>query len=95
MLVFVSVGSTKFDQLVQGVLDSSVVSSLRNRGYDALSLQCGNSDLGPEIKAPTSGTMGFTKDGLNITVWKFKPSLQDDYEKADLVISHAGLYRRN
>jgi beta-1,4-N-acetylglucosaminyltransferase len=31
------------------------------------------------------------KDGISIEIWKFKPSLQEEYERADLVISHAGM----
>lgn len=91
MLAFVTVGSTCFDGLIQSVFSSSVLSSLSEKGYSNVVVQCGNSEI-PYAYSLARGEESFQleKDGVSIECWKFKPSLQMDYEKADLVISHAG-----
>ncbi|KAH9951221.1 glycosyl transferase [Amylocystis lapponica] len=89
MHVFVTVGSTRFDSLVQHVLSDTVLDALRSRGYSTLAVQCGNShfDTGPFKKAGESWRRNAEVD---TEVWRFKPSLQEEYGKADLIISHAG-----
>lgn len=88
MLAFVTVGSTQFDSLIQSVLSEPVLLSLRRRGYTNLILQCGNSRFGCIERGNTEKV---TKNDVDIEYWKFKPSLQEEFEKADLVISHAGI----
>ncbi|KIK06561.1 glycosyltransferase family 1 protein [Laccaria amethystina LaAM-08-1] len=90
MLAFVTVGSTQFDSLIQSVLSEPVLLSLRRRGYMNLILQCGNSQLDLARCIETGNTERVTKNEVDIEYWKFKPSLQEEFEKADLVISHAG-----
>ncbi|KAG5354232.1 hypothetical protein C0989_003745 [Termitomyces sp. Mn162] len=89
MLAFATVGSTQFDSLVQAILSPSVLSTLRRKGYHQLIVQCGNSNF--ELASSISGgQLNIEKEGIDIELWKFKPTLQNEYEKADLVISHAG-----
>ena len=96
MLAFTTVGSTKFDALVQAVLSQPVLTALHLQGYTALVVQCGNSkvDVGSSSATITGDITSLQKDGLDIEIWKFKPSLQTEYDRADLVISHAGACRR-
>ncbi|KIK59811.1 glycosyltransferase family 1 protein [Collybiopsis luxurians FD-317 M1] len=89
MLAFITVGSTRFDALVQTVFSSTVLSSLSNKGYARLVVQCGNSEFPYKDRVAVDG-LHLNKDGVQIECWKFKPSLQTEYAKADLVISHAG-----
>ena len=35
-------------------------------------------------------TVNLSIEGIQVELWKFKPALIKEYEKADLVISHAG-----
>jgi beta-1,4-N-acetylglucosaminyltransferase len=93
MLVFVTVGSTRFDALIHKVLSEPVLSSLRQKGYKTLVVQSGNSEYDVNRKAFSGETLTVEKekDGVHIEIWQFKPSLLADYERADLVISHAGL----
>ena len=89
MLAFVTVGSTRFDSLVQAVLSSHVLSHLLLKGYSHLIIQCGISEL---VEMPTGDVFcTLKKDGIDIEIWRFKPSLEREYECSDLVISHAGL----
>lgn len=94
MRAFVTVGSTRFDALVQRALSDAVLDVLRRRGYSTIVVQCGDSDFDSDQ---------FTQDGESWTralegggaveVWRFKASLDEEYRQADLVISHAGTSR--
>jgi beta-1,4-N-acetylglucosaminyltransferase len=92
MLAFVTVGSTRFDSLIHEVLSDPVLVSLRQKGYKALVVQSGNSEYDVDRKAFSGETLTLEreKDGVCIEIWQFKPSLIADYQRADLVISHAG-----
>ncbi|TCD68889.1 N-acetylglucosaminyldiphosphodolichol N-acetylglucosaminyltransferase catalytic subunit alg13 [Steccherinum ochraceum] len=89
MHVFVTVGSTRFDKLVQRALSDSVLDILRAKGYSKVVVQCGNSEFDREA-FEQAGDTWIRRDEGEVEVWRFKPSLQDDYKQADLVISHAG-----
>jgi len=87
MRVFVTVGSTHFDSLVEAVLQVESLEQLYAKGYRQLVMQIGDSKLGllPSSSSSTSWTTV-----LEIVVWRYKPSLLQDLREADLVISHAG-----
>ena len=87
---FVTVGSTRFDALVQTIQKDAVLVALRTRGISSLTVQCGEvvKELSPEQLQVV--TAAGTKYEIDVEVWAYKPSLQEDYERADLVISHAG-----
>ncbi|KAL1944500.1 hypothetical protein VTO73DRAFT_2930 [Trametes versicolor] len=91
MHVFLTVGSTRFDALVQAALDQPVLDALRAQGYRSLDVQCGNSDFDTaQLQQLADDHWRRTDHTLDINVWRFKPSLKQDYERADLIISHAG-----
>ncbi|KAF6764761.1 glycosyltransferase 28 [Ephemerocybe angulata] len=90
MRAFVTVGSTKFDDLVQHSLKEEVLLSLRNEGYTNLAVQCGNSSFEFASVVADGGEHALERAGVSVEVWKFKPSLEEEFDKADLVISHAG-----
>lgn len=94
MLAFITVGSTKFDALVQAVLSQPVLPALRLRGYTSLIIQYGKSAVTLDSNTSTTGDSTIRrlqKDGVDIEMWTFKPSLDEEYDRADLVISHAGM----
>lgn len=89
--VFVTVGSTKFDALIQQALTDALLQTFCDNGFTDLVIQAGNSVL------PASWTLVGEQirreiGGLTVTVWKFKGSLTEDIERADLVVSHAGAW---
>lgn len=90
MLVFVTIGSTRFDSLVQSAVSQPVLSALRLKGYTGLIIQSGNSDFEFTPSIASGQTVRLEKGGIDVELWKFKPTLQAEYERADLVISHAG-----
>lgn len=81
-MVFVTVGTTKFDNLITTVLSRAVLEALSARNYRHLILQIGNSSLEPDCTA----RYGFHK----IETFKLSPSIGKYMQSADLVISHAG-----
>ncbi|KAI5835687.1 glycosyltransferase family 1 protein [Schizophyllum commune Tattone D] len=91
MLAFVTVGSTKFDALVQAVCTDAVLDALHAKGYNHLVVQAGNSTFEHSSRLHEAGISVRTRShGIEQEYYKFKPSLREDYERADLVISHAG-----
>ncbi|KAI9571296.1 glycosyltransferase family 1 protein [Boletus coccyginus] len=90
MLVFVAVGSTKFDALVQAAISGPVLTALHAKGFVRVVLQRGNSDLDLDCGASTRDSLMIRKAEMDIETWRFKPSIQNEIERADLVISHAG-----
>lgn len=87
MRVFVTVGSTKFDALVNTVLTRLVLDAFHAKGYTDVVIQCGNSHVS-ELGDTDSCELNIAN--VSISVWRFKPSLELDVAAANLVISHAG-----
>lgn len=90
MRVLITVGSTRFDALVEAALSQPVLNALTQKGYSDVVIQCGNSQVDDAL-SPTERERNFRKYGVNIDVWMFKPSLDEEYDAADMVIGHAGL----
>lgn len=83
MQAFVTVGSTKFDDLIDAIASEQLLARLFARGYTRLVVQHGNSKL------PKSFQTGASQD-VEVISWSFKPNLTEEYHAADLIISHAG-----
>ncbi|KAJ3148036.1 N-acetylglucosaminyldiphosphodolichol N-acetylglucosaminyltransferase catalytic subunit alg13 [Geranomyces michiganensis] len=78
--VFVTVGTTRFDALVNEVCTVELLATLRSKGYTSVTLQHGNSPL-PVLPSGMP---------IPVTAYAFKPDLTPDISTAALVISHAG-----
>lgn len=85
MHVLFTVGSTRFDALVSAVFSPPVLQALQKKGYTQLFLQHGNSTFEFYDAVDAAEAVGISWEAV-----AFKPSLKEDIEKADLVISHAG-----
>ena len=83
MQAFVTVGSTKFDDLIDIVASEDFLARLSANGYTRLVVQYGNSNMRPLFPDETS-------HGVKVITWKFKSSLSEEHLAADLIISHAG-----
>ncbi|XP_025789554.1 LOW QUALITY PROTEIN: putative bifunctional UDP-N-acetylglucosamine transferase and deubiquitinase ALG13 [Puma concolor] len=79
--VFVTVGTTSFDDLIACVSAHDTLQIIKRLGYDRLVLQIGRGKVVPEP---------FRTESFALDVYRYKDSLKEDLEKADLVISHAG-----
>ena len=89
MRVLITVGSTRFDALVGAAFSQPVLNALTQKGYSDVVVQCGNSQV--DGFSTTDREWTVRRHGVNIDVWRFKPSLDEEYDAADLVIGHAGL----
>nr|AAI19773.1 Glycosyltransferase 28 domain containing 2 [Mus musculus] len=79
--VFVTVGTTSFDDLIARVVAHDSVQILKNLGYNQLVLQIGRGTVVPEP---------FSTESFTLDVYRYKDSLKEDLQQAYLVISHAG-----
>ncbi|XP_045393626.1 LOW QUALITY PROTEIN: putative bifunctional UDP-N-acetylglucosamine transferase and deubiquitinase ALG13 [Lemur catta] len=79
--VFVTVGTTSFDDLVACVSARDNLQVIKSLGYNRLILQIGRGMVVPEP---------FSTESFTLDVYRYKDSLKEDLQKADLVISHAG-----
>lgn len=85
-LIFVTVGSTYFDSLIDSLLSPSVLAAISSEDFTRLIVQYGKGAL------PAGFTEGVhSKGDVEVELFKFKDGLQDMVERADLVISHAGI----
>uniref|UniRef100_A0A3Q3JHK6 UDP-N-acetylglucosamine transferase subunit ALG13 n=1 Tax=Monopterus albus TaxID=43700 RepID=A0A3Q3JHK6_MONAL len=73
--VFVTVGTTKFDELIENV------TSKEAHGYERLVLQVGRGSLLPTVDSCLH---------IRLEAFRFKDSIAEDMKQADLIISHAG-----
>lgn len=79
--VFVTVGTTSFDDLIQTITCPASVQALKANGYERLVLQVGRGSAVPEADSCPQ---------VELEVFRFKDSIAEDMRQADLVISHAG-----
>ena len=80
--VFVTVGTTSFDALVEALDNPAVVNILRARGYTSLTMQIGRGTYRPRRVR--------TRPGFRVDIFDFRPSLDEAMRAASLVVSHAG-----
>ncbi|XP_027691236.1 UDP-N-acetylglucosamine transferase subunit ALG13 homolog isoform X2 [Vombatus ursinus] len=79
--VFVTVGTTSFDELITCVSSRATLQILKRLGYRKLVLQIGRGRVVPDSFASTS---------FSLIVYRYKNSLKEDIKRSDLIISHAG-----
>ncbi|KAF4666404.1 N-acetylglucosaminyldiphosphodolichol N-acetylglucosaminyltransferase catalytic subunit alg13 [Perkinsus olseni] len=92
--VFVTVGTTKFDSLVQSVCEPDFLDFLHDKlGTREVVIQYGNSSAGTlkVYEEAKQAAAAAAMDGMAIHGYSLKPEgINDDIQRADLVISHAG-----
>ncbi|TMW67310.1 hypothetical protein Poli38472_012426 [Pythium oligandrum] len=83
MHVFVTVGTTKFDALVQALDTEACMRALHERGATSVLMQIGHGEHTPRETWPSL-------PGLTVTFYRHNPQYKQDVAHADLIISHAG-----
>lgn len=77
--IFVTVGTTKFDELIASFTEQCILDALKSKGYTSMTIQMGN------------GTFILkSSDTMKISSYKFKSDIGPDISNSDLVISHGG-----
>uniref|UniRef100_A0A3P8SKJ5 UDP-N-acetylglucosamine transferase subunit ALG13 n=1 Tax=Amphiprion percula TaxID=161767 RepID=A0A3P8SKJ5_AMPPE len=79
--VFVTVGTTSFDELIETITSAEAAQALKARGYDCLVVQVGRGALLPDADSCPH---------IRLEAFRYKNSLAEDIKQADLIISHAG-----
>lgn len=97
--LFVTVGSTKFELLINRILKQDLLQQLKKYNFKRVILQVGNGKHDDDdlfnfkelnFNASNNEISKFTKENIEITAYRYKSSITDDLLSADLVISHAG-----
>lgn len=84
-IIFVTVGSTGFDQIISLVTSNTFLQLLISQGFAKLVVQYGKSQ-NSFIKMQNN-----LINEIEIIGYDYKPSLREDMKNADLIISHAGI----
>ncbi|GLC43935.1 hypothetical protein PLESTB_000211400 [Pleodorina starrii] len=87
--VFVTVGTTKFEALVERVDSLELLRALKSKGYTSIIIQKGNGAYCPSVIVPKGQTKA-TTEGVQVEYFDYSPSLASYIASAALVISHAG-----
>ncbi|KAB0796749.1 hypothetical protein PPYR_10810 [Photinus pyralis] len=77
--LFVTVGTTKFDKLLKTVTNEEILGILHKLGYNQIQLQVGNGSY-VEVK----------HESIELSYNTYFEDFDNEIEKSDLVISHAG-----
>ncbi|RHY32456.1 hypothetical protein DYB32_002553, partial [Aphanomyces invadans] len=80
-MVFVTVGTTCFDEMIAAVDTDEVHAILKQKGYDEILFQIGRGTHEPRVIANDTFTTSF---------YRFNPAYKDDIRRSSLVLSHAG-----
>ena len=93
--VFVTVGTTSFDALVEAMDSEELIQALIEKGYDSLTIQRGRGAYVPKHVVSATSTSSRSSTSARRTFFKvdvveFLPSLDGVLKDASLVISHAG-----
>ena len=91
--VFVTVGSTGFDSLVEACTTISFLNALEQLGYKQLTIQYGSSEPIYTRNMSNNNIENENKNNdkiLKVEGYAYKPSITEDMENASLIISHAG-----
>ncbi|VDO03167.1 unnamed protein product [Rodentolepis nana] len=80
MAVFVTVGTTLFEELIEVVDTKKFHAALFNLGYKKLFIQYGNGNIVPSV----------SDSPLEIDAFRYKANLSSIFSESSLVISHGG-----
>ena len=83
--IFVTVGTTEFDELVECLDCAEFVSALSNIGCKNLTIQIGRGKYEPFRLNDLCRNYN-----ISYSCFRFKPTLDEDMHSADLIISHCG-----
>ncbi|KAI8070648.1 stretch-activated Ca2+-permeable channel component-domain-containing protein [Gilbertella persicaria] len=85
MSLFITVGSTGFDDLIKETTSSAFLESLASNGIHKIRYQYGSSE-----SIFIHQLQAYHGPVLNIDGYSYKQSITEDIEQADMMISHAG-----
>jgi len=98
MRCFITVGTTKFDALIELLLEEKILLFLHSLGFRELSIQSGDYQMESCLNrleyvhqvSERNGNLYAKSHGLNIRSRDYFPSIAQEMRNADLIIGHAG-----
>ena len=94
--LFITVGSTEFDDLIAAVCADDMLELLAQKGYTCVQFQfaaipsCSFTHILLQIGCGSVTPPRGRYSGVDIDFYQYKPSIADDIASADLVIGHSG-----
>lgn len=83
--LFITVGTTEFDQLMNAIDSSDFFGCISTCGFNRIVIQMGRGVHTPnELKAYCE------RNSIECEIYRFKNTLDEDMRNADLIISHCG-----
>ncbi len=82
-MVFITVGTTSFDEMIRLVDTDAFLNVLKSRGYTRLLIQLGRGEYLPSRILQNTF-------GIQVDYYRYNPEYKRDIEASSLVISHAG-----
>lgn len=87
MSLFITVGSTGFDNLISQVTSQAFLTSLVSFDIKKVRVQYGSSE-----NIFIKNIQSYDGPRIDITGYKYKASITEDMNEADIIISHAGIF---
>ncbi|KAG4068230.1 hypothetical protein HA402_007750 [Bradysia odoriphaga] len=81
--IFITVGTTQFDALIQTILTEEIIQSFHKFKCKKITMQIGQGKIDDQA-------VQLLSKEFEIEVYALKPTILPDVKSADLVISHAG-----
>ncbi|CDU19441.1 UDP-N-acetylglucosamine transferase subunit ALG13, putative [Plasmodium yoelii] len=89
MYLFVTVGSYKFDELIEYIDKKEFHIFLKKNGFTKLTIQIGNSKYIPKLIYNYKNKNSILLQ--KVKYFRYKNSINKYYDKANLILSHAGV----
>lgn len=86
MSLFITVGSTGFDTLISQATSQEFLTSLVSLGITKVRVQYGSSE-----NIFIKNIQSYDGPRIDITGYRYKASITEEMEEADIIISHAGI----
>ncbi|EUT87625.1 hypothetical protein PFAG_01949 [Plasmodium falciparum Santa Lucia] len=90
MHLFVTVGSTNFDELIKYIDDEQFHFFLRNLGFSYMTIQIGNGTYIPKLIYTNDNNINNNKLLKEVKYFTYKTNLDKYFEKAHFILSHSG-----
>ncbi|SCN62148.1 glycosyltransferase family 28 protein, putative [Plasmodium chabaudi adami] len=89
MYLFITVGSYKFDELIEYIDNKEFHIFLKKNGFTKLTIQIGSSNYIPKLIYNYNNTNSTLLQKAKY--FRYKSSISKYYDKANLILSHAGV----
>ena len=91
LTMFVTVGSTSFDELINKILEEDTINQILKLGFTKLIMQTGNSQYDQKrLDQLRVDLIANPNNELDLELYDYKSSISVDIDRADVIVGHAG-----